>query len=144
MIKLKQIAPASKNLKRNYAFSIIGLTLKFVIATITGHRSESEYKRITNGRKQLYSQNHPPHIHLSGLKENSVLIAPLGKTPMVVTQTLVLLSAIEGADIERVIVIHPNNSEIRNGVGLLKEAFRRKKRAITSIEIKDIRDVRIQ
>ena len=114
---------------------------QIVIATITGHRSESEYKRITNGRKQLYSQNHPPHIHLSGLKENSVLIAPLGKTPMVVTQTLVLLSAIEGADIERVIVIHPNNSEIRNGVGLLKEAFRRKKRAITSIEIKDIRDV---
>ena len=114
---------------------------QIVVATITGHRSESEYKRIINGQKQLYSKNYPPHTHLSELKENSVLIAPLGKTPMVVTQTFVLLSAIEGADIERVIVIHPKNSEIRNGVGLLQTAFRRKKRAITSIEIKDIRDV---
>ena len=114
---------------------------QIVVATITGHRSESEYKRIINGQKQLYSKNHSPHIRISELKENSVLIAPLGKTPMVVTQTLVLLSVIEGADIEKVIVIHPNNSEIRNGVRLLKTAFRGKKCAITSIEIENIRDV---
>ena len=114
---------------------------QIVVATITGHRSESEYKRIINGQKQLYSKNHPPHIHLSKLKENSVLIAPLGKTPMVVTQTFVLLSAVEGADIERVIVIHPKNSEIRNGVRLLKTAFRGKECAITSIEIENIQDV---
>ena len=114
---------------------------QIVVATITGHRSESEYRRIINGQKQLYSQNHPPYIHLSKLKENSVLIAPLGKTPMVVTQTFALLSAIEGADIERVIVIHPKNAEIRNGVGLLKTAFRGKKCAISSIEIKDIQDI---
>ena len=112
---------------------------KIVIATIVGHGAA--YNRIINGTRPLYHQDHPPHIHLSELKENSVLIAPLGKTPMVVTQTLVLLSAIEGADIERVIVIHPNNSEIRNGVGLLKRAFRGKECAITSIEIKHIQDV---
>ena len=114
---------------------------QIVVAAITGHRSESEYKRIINGQKQLYSQNHPPHIHLSELKENSILIAPLGKTPMVVTQTFVLLSTIEGADIERIIVIHPKNAEIRNGVQLLKTAFRQKKCTITSIEIENIKDV---
>ena len=116
---------------------------QIVVATITGHRSESEYKRIINGQKQVYSKNHPPHIHLSKLKENSVLIAPLGKTPMVVTQTFVLLSAIEGADIERVIVIHPNNSEIRNGVRLLQTAFKIKgiDRVIKPIKISSIQDV---
>ena len=114
---------------------------KIVVAIITGHRSESEYKQIINGRKKVCSEDYPPHIHLSELKENSVLIAPLGKTPMVVTQTFVLLSAVEGTDIEKVIVIHPKNAEIRNGVQLLKTAFRRKKCAITSIEIENIQDV---
>ena len=116
---------------------------KIVVAIITGHRSESEYRQIINGRKKVYSEDYPPHIHLSELKENSVLIAPLGKTPMVVTQTFALLSAIEGADIERVIVIHPKNAEIRNGVQLLKTAFRTKglDRTITSIQIDAIRDV---
>ena len=112
---------------------------KIVIATIVGHGAA--YNRIIEGKRPLYSKDHSPHIHLSELKENSILIAPLGKTPMVVTQTLVLLSTIEGADIERVIVIHPNNSEIRNGVQLLKTAFRRKECAITSEEIENIEDV---
>ena len=116
---------------------------QIVIATITGHRSEQEYQRIINGRKLLYSQNHPPHIHLNELRENSVLIAPLGKTPMVVTQTFALLSTREGADIEKVIVIHPKNAEIRNGVKLLKAAFSKRglDRTITSIEIENIQDV---
>ena len=116
---------------------------QIVVATITGHRSEAEYNRIINGRREVYSKNHPPYKHLSELKENSVLITPLGKTPMVVTQTFVLLSAIEGADIERVIVIHPKNAEIRNGVNLLKTAFQRigLNRTIESYEIDDIKDV---
>lgn len=112
---------------------------KIVIATLVGHGAA--YDRIINGTRPLYSEDHPPHIHLSELKENSVLITPLGKTPMVVTQTFVLLSAIEGADIERIIVIHPKNAEIRNGVKLLKTAFRREKCAITPIEIENIQDV---
>lgn len=112
---------------------------KIVIATIVGHGAA--YDRIINGTRPLYSEDHPLHIHLSELKENSVLIAPLGKTPMVITQTFILLSAIEGADIERVIVIHPKNAEIRNGVQLLKAAFRRKECAFSSIEIENIQDV---
>ena len=112
---------------------------KIVIVTIVRHGAA--YNRIINGTRPLYHQDHSPHIHLSELKENSILIAPLGKTPMVVTQTFVLLSAIKGADIEKVIVIHPNNSEIRNGVQLLKTVFRGEKCAITSIEIENIRDV---
>lgn len=114
---------------------------KIVISTIVRHGAA--YDHIINGTRPLYSENYPPHIHLSELKENSVLIATLGKTPMVVSQTFALLSAIEGADIERVIVIYPKNAEIRNGVGLLKTAFRTKglDRTITSIQINNIQDV---
>lgn len=116
-----------------------------VIAVITGHGKR--YDSIANGNEPLYSQNHPEHIRLNELKEkgkeNSVLIVPLGKTPMVVTQTFVLLSVVEGADIEKIIVIHPKNAEIRNGVRLLKTAFRTRglDRTITSIQIDDIQDV---
>ncbi len=105
------------------------------------------YDNIANGKEPLCSADHPSHIHLNEIKEKgkekSALIAPLGKTPMVVTQTFVLLSKIEGADIEKVIVIHPQNAEIRKGVNLLETAFGNKflNRTITHIQIDDIQDV---
>ena len=101
------------------------------------------YQAITNGKREIWSKDHDKFVHLSELDntEDSILIAPLGKTPMIVSQTFTLLSTREGADIGQVIVIHPQNSEIRNGVGLLKRAFSRRECAITSIEIQDIQDV---
>ncbi len=114
---------------------------KIVIATIVKHGPD--YDNIINGRRTLCSQDHPQSIHFSDLKEKSVLIAPLGKTPMVVTQTFTLLSTLEGADIEKVIVIHPKDYEIRKGVKRLKNVFGKKgkDRPIESIEVKGITDV---
>ncbi len=112
---------------------------KVVVATIVQHKSE--YKQIANGTRSLYSQDHPPLIHVNKLEEDRILIAPLGKSPMVVTQTFELLSKREGANIKKVIVIHPKNAEIRNGVNMLREAFYRRKRDFEPIEIPEIDDV---
>ena len=111
-----------------------------VVATITGHRSETEYNNIINGNRQLYSKNHPAHIHFNKL-EDSILITPLGKTPMVVTQTFTLLSERESVNINKVIVVHPCNSEIRSGVQMLKTAFRNMDCKVESIEINGITDI---
>ena len=113
---------------------------KVVVATITGHRTEQQYKNIINGRQQLYSRNHPAHIHSNKLEEDSILIAPLGKSPMVVTQTFALLSKREGANIEKVIVVHPQNSEISNGVEVLEYAFKKKHVDFNAVPI-DTQDV---
>ena len=121
-----------------------------VTATIVQH--DNEYKRIANGKKSLWSQCHPAFIHSSELKEDSILIAPLGKSPMVVTQTFTLLSKRERANIKKVVVVHPKNADIRNGVGLLKDAFKEKQNLksneipnfFQSIEIRDIIDITSQ
>ena len=113
---------------------------RVIIATIVVHGRK--YNKIANGNESLCSRDHPAHIHSNKLKEGNILIVPLGKSPMVVTQTFALLATREGADIEKVIIIHPKNAEIRNGVKLLKTAFRKKgTRIIESIPIEDIHDV---
>ena len=103
------------------------------------------YEAFCNGKKEVWKEDHDKFIHVNKLQlqASRILIAPLGKTPMVVTQTFVLLSKIEGADIEEVIVIYPNNAEIRNGVRLLETAFGDKflNRTLTCIRIDDIQDV---
>ena len=112
-----------------------------VVATITGHRSQAEYERIINGDRQLYSKDHPAHIHFNELEEDSILIAPLGKTPMVVTQTFRLLAERESANINKVIVVHPCNSEIRSGVRLLHNVFKGMACQVKAIPINDITDI---
>ena len=114
---------------------------KIVVATITGHRIESEYERIINGKRKLCSKDHPAHIHFNELEEESVLIIPLGKTPMVVTQTFKLLSERESVNINKIIVLHPKNAEIRVGVSLLKKAFRKMGCTVESIPIDNITDI---
>ncbi len=103
------------------------------------------YEAVTNGKKEIWSKKHDKFLHVNELNntENSILIVPLGKTPMVVTQTFALLSTREEANIEKVIVIHPKIAEIRNGVRLLQTAFKQKgfDRTITPIQIDDIQDV---
>lgn len=105
------------------------------------------YQAFCNGNLEVWEKDHDKFIHANELqlktKADSILIAPLGKTPMVVTQTFVLLSEIEGVDIEKVIVIYPNNAEIHNGVQLLKTAFGNRflNRTLTCIQIDDIQDV---
>ena len=114
---------------------------KIIVATIVQH--DNEYEQIANGNKPLYSRDHPHCIQTKELEDNGILIAPLGKSPMVVTQTFTLLSKREGVNIKKVVVVHPKNAEIRNGVNLLKEAFKKKKKGIDfkPVEIQDIQDI---
>ena len=113
---------------------------KIIVATIVQHGQD--YNRIINGERALYSRDHPPVIHSSELEGDSVMIAPLGKSPMVVTQTFALLSKREKANIKKVVVVHPKNSEIRNGAFLLKDVFEEQRdTACESVQINDIKDV---
>ncbi len=106
------------------------------------------YPDIIAGRKEIWSKDHDKFVPVNKLKEDSILIVPLGKSPMVVTQTFALLSKREGVKIKKIIVIQPRNAEISNGVELVQEAFRRKfrkhksqKDLIRSHEIPNIQDV---
>lgn len=118
---------------------------RIIIADIVRHGRG--YNRIIKGARELYSKDHLDHIRSNELEEDGILIAPLGKSPMVVTQTFALLSEREEVKIEKVIVVHPSNSEISNGVNVLKEAFREKlclhssSDFFQSVEIDDITDV---
>ena len=114
---------------------------KIVVATITGHRTEAEYNRIINGDRQLRSKDHPAHVHFNELEEDSILIVPLGKTPMVVTQTFKLLAERESVNINKVIVVYPNNGEIRNGVRLLQNAFKNIGCTVKPIPIDNVTDI---
>ena len=114
---------------------------KIVVAAITGHREEQKYKRIIDGQRRLCSEDHPARVHFNELEEDSILICPLGKTPMVVTQTFRLLAERESVNINKVIVVHPCNGEIRRGVRLLRNVFRGMACEVKSIQIDDITDI---
>ena len=99
------------------------------------------------GHKSFIAKNHPSCIHSNKLEEDSILIAPLGKSPMVITQTFKLLSKNEGVNIQKVIVVHPKNAEIRNGVKALEDAFKKKlnlkpgSNFFQAVQIQEITDV---
>ena len=116
---------------------------KVVVCEIAS--KNTTYSAILDGRKEVWSKDHPieESVHVSDLEEDNILITPLGKSPMVVTQTFTLLSKREGANIEKVILVHPDNPEIRNGVRLLKTAFKKfkKVRFVESIKVENINDV---
>lgn len=99
------------------------------------------YPDIADGKREIWSKDHDKFVNMSELEDNCILIAPLGKSPLVVTQTFTLLSEREKVNLKKIIVVHPNNAEIRNGANLLKEAFRRKRIDFEPILITDIRDV---
>ena len=104
----------------------------------------STYSAITAGRREIWSEDHDKFVHVNKIKEDGILIVPLGKSPMVVTQTFALLSKREGEKIKKIIVVHPQNAEIRNGVELIQEAFKKHKNQkdrIQSVEISSIQDV---
>ena len=112
---------------------------RITVAAIAKHK-DGTYEEILGGREPLWSSNHPGTIHSNAL-EGSIFISPLGKSPMVVTQTFQLLEG-EGANIKKVIVVHPNNAEIENGVELLKKAFNRRNKDFESCSINNIEDIK--
>ena len=82
---------------------------------------------------------------ISTLERDCVLLIPLGKTPMVATQTYTLLqeSEEEGMPtIPAVAVLYPERSaEIRNGVKMLSRQFRRRGVKFLKRPIPELRDV---
>lgn len=58
----------------------------------------------------------------------AVLVATLGKSPMVVTQAVALLEHFENVKIDKVALAHPKlNPDVRNGFDMLKEVFEKKR-----------------
>ena len=116
-------------------------------------QKNTTYDAICKGRKEVYKKDHPldsatpinehSATSMSELGKGSILIAPLGKSPMVVTQTYTLLHEREGTDIEEVILVYPDNSEIHNGVEYLQDAFRAESidRAVKPNPIETITDI---
>lgn len=73
----------------------------------------------------------------------AILLATLGKSPMIVTQACTLLEHFENVKIEKVVLFYPRkNRDIRNGVDILKDVFQRKHMDIipAGVEIEDVND----
>ena len=102
------------------------------------------YEDIANGNRPVWSKDHDKYVIVSELEEDSILIAPLGKSPMVVTQTFTLLSEREGVNIKKIVIVHPKNAEIRTGVNILKKAFKKigeDQNFFISSQIENIQDI---
>ena len=94
----------------------------------------------------LASIDRQPYKRLSELEERDfVLLVPLGKTPMIATQTYTLLreSEEEGRpDIPTVAVLYPQRSAlIRKGVRMLRRQFGRLEVKFITYPIDELRDV---
>ena len=77
-----------------------------VIICHLSHKNTT-YDAICKGNMEIWREDHDKYMPVSKLQQvsklhsDSILIAPLGKTPMVVTQTFALLSTIEEANIKK-------------------------------------------
>ncbi len=80
------------------------------------------YERLLK-RGRLWKADYPPKVQIQNLKAKAgTLVITLGRSPMIVTQTYVLLKS--QVQIERVAVVYPEkNGQIQNGVRLLKDMF---------------------
>ncbi len=72
----------------------------------------------------------------------SVLIIPLGKSPMVATQLYTLLTEQEQHTIRKVVLLYPElSSEVRNAVGIVKDALDKKSVSCCLVGISDLKDI---
>lgn len=100
-----------------------------VVICELGLKSDGSYVRLSKNftHNQYSTDEYPPEFSLRDLSEEGILLAPLGKSPMVVTQAYRLLQEREGIRIGKIGLIFPGkNGEITNGVSYLKDAFRTK------------------
>lgn len=77
---------------------------------------------------------------LPDLERESVLIVPLGDTPMIATQLCALLKA-EGRKIKEVVLVYPQKLSIQLGAEMLQEAFEDEKIICTLVEVKGRKDI---
>jgi len=109
--------------------------------TICRAMLHQEYDR----KGMVWSQEHLNVRPVSSLKHEYILLVPLGKAPMVVTQTYTLLQRNEEAGYPRipvVAVVYPKLSAlIGNGVRLLKRQFERERIELLEYPVDGFRDV---
>jgi hypothetical protein len=92
---------------------------RVVIAALAVHNADYDCGKLAalGPFDAAYTLEDLPH-------RKAILLAPVGESPMVATQTYALLREREHVDIERVVLIYPGDDPpIRNGVRRVKELF---------------------
>lgn len=117
---------------------------RVVICALAVEKGNGQYEPTAD--EILASLDKAPSVRLSDLNRRDLtLIVPLGKSPMIATQTYTLLtqSEVEGRPrVPTVALIYPErNSVIGNGVRLLKRQFERRRVTIEEIPVRGLRDL---
>ena len=109
--------------------------------TICRAMLHQEYDR----KGALWVEDHPPAYPISALKNEVVLVVPLGKSPMVASQTYTLFHTSENEgcpDIPAVAVVYPGrNPAVENGVRLLKRLFENRRVRFLEYPVQHIKDI---
>lgn len=109
---------------------------RIVIAELGVENDNKNYQRVS-GRaildKDFFSKkshsDYKPEFQLHDLSyySNSILVATLGKNPMVITQACILLENLEHVKIETIVIVFPEkNHDICNSVSLLEKVCKRR------------------
>jgi CRISPR-associated Csx14 family protein len=99
-------------------------------------RALEDQKEIDAGRQRLY-----PIERL--FPKDSILLVPMGESPMVATQLYVLFKERMGRKIQEVVLLYLAQSEaLRTSAKLAKEVFDRERVKCTSVPIADMGDIR--
>jgi len=113
-----------------------------IVCGFSVHTNETDYD--VSGEDWMRRGDFAPVKKLPDLPKRPItLIAPLGQSPMVVTQACVLLQERENLAIERIVVLYPQkNARIRNAVNILKEVCKRRNLTFEPKPIEQLGDVR--
>jgi hypothetical protein len=102
----------------------------------------SSYERLIEGG-ELWKVDHPPYKALAELRPGeAVLLVPLGETPMIATQTYVLLQEREQLRISLIVVLYPyGHAPARNSANLLEDLCNRRDIPFEKRAIRNLKDV---
>lgn len=127
-----------------------GQNNEVVISELGVENHKKEYKKLDGGEildKDYFSRKHEldyePKYRLHDLPpfSNAILVAPMGKSPMVVTQAYTLMKHFENIDINKIAIVYPNrNGHINNAVRLLRGVFGANNLIDYGVAIEDIND----
>lgn len=113
---------------------------KVIVCCLTLHGST--YEQLIN-KGELWKKDHPPFKPLSHLHEGeAVLLVPLGETPMIATQTYVLLLERENLRVSPIVVLYPQgHAPARNSADLLEDLCNRRNIPFEKKPIHSLKDI---
>jgi hypothetical protein len=113
---------------------------KVIVCRLTLHGSTYE-QLISKG--ELWRNDHLPFKPLSHLhRGEAVLLVPLGETPMIATQTSVLLSERESLQISYIVALYPEgHASVRNSADLLADLCDRRGVYFEKKPIRNLKDI---